>query len=296
VSVKDDIAIPYIVCRNAFQASDEWSSQANRPTAKWPGIAAPDEPSYNKAPYRVQQLQAGDFMRGLRIVLGILLMVIAFGALFLFVLLPTMAPDNPFTLRLLETFVCDSGQKAEVQVRVTHDSDGTGYTPILTCIGREGERIDASGKHFGIGMITFIVPFLIGLFLVIVGAGRNRRSAPQTQWMPGSNPVGFSSGAVSSSSSFSSGGTVFNTSSPKIEVKDGVLNVDGIEIRMDGLKPEHLQFFEGKSPIVMSTSMGMSGAVTLAAKLKEIQEARDSGLITSEEYDKLRQEILDKLA
>jgi hypothetical protein len=117
--------------------------------------------------------------------------------------------------------------------------------------------------------------------------------------MPGSNPqqVGFSSRTVSSSGM--SSGTVFNTATaPHIEVKDGVLKVDGIEIRMDGLKPEHLKVFEGMStPIVMSTSSSMSsGAVTLAAKLKEIQEARDSGLITSTEYDKLRQEILDKLA
>src|SRR5258706_6189001 len=141
---------------------------------------------------------------------------------------------------MLEAVVCDPGQKADVQVRVTHDSDGTGYTPILTCIGREGERIDASGKHFGIGVITFIVPFLLGLFMTIIGAGRMKRSAPQTIWMPGSNPqqVGFSSRTVSSSGM--SRGTVFN-SSPKIEVKDGVLNVDGIEIRMDGLKPEHLK-------------------------------------------------------
>jgi hypothetical protein len=231
-----------------------------------------------------------------RVVLGILLMLIAFAALFLIVLLPTMSPENPFVLNMLEAVVCDPGQKAEVEVQVTHDSDGTGYTPILTCIGREGERIDASGKHFGIGVVTFIVPFLLGLFLTIAGAGRRSRITPQTVWMPGSNPqqVGFTSGAVSSSSM--SSGTVFN-SSPKIEVKDGVLNVDGIEIRMDGLKPEHLKVFEGLSPVVMTGSMSASGgAVTLAAKLKEIQEARDSGLITNAEYDKLRQEILDKLA
>ncbi|MEO8613490.1 MAG: SHOCT domain-containing protein [Chloroflexota bacterium] len=237
-------------------------------------------------------------MRAFRIVLGILLMFIAFAALFLIVLLPTMQPESPFVLNMLASIACDPGQKAEVEVRVSHDNEGNGYTPILTCIGREGERIDASDKHLSISVITFIVPFLLGLFLVIIGAGRNRRKTPKTVWMPGSNPqqVGFSGGAASSSSTFSSGGTVFNTSSPKIEVKDGVLNVDGIEIRMDGLKPEHLKMFEGMStPIVMSSSMSTSGAATLAAKLKEIQEARDSGLITNAEYDKLRQEILDKL-
>jgi hypothetical protein len=233
-----------------------------------------------------------------RVVLGILLMLIAFAALFLLVIFPTMQPENPFVLNLLEAVVCDSGQRAEVEVQVTHDSDGTGYTPILTCIGREGERIDASGKHFGIGVIAFLVPFLIGLFMTIAGAGRaarGSRSTPQTIWKEGSVPqVGFTSGALSSSSAGS--GTVFNPS-PHVEVKDGVLNVDGIEIRMDGLKPEHLKVFEGLSPIVMSSSTSASsGAVTLAAKLKEIQEARDSGLITSAEYDKLRQEILDKLA
>ncbi|MBZ0288857.1 MAG: SHOCT domain-containing protein [Anaerolineae bacterium] len=231
------------------------------------------------------------------LVLGILLMLIAFAALFLIVLLPTIQPDNAFALNLLQSLACDPGQKAEVEVIVTRDSDGTGYTPYLTCIGREGERIDASGKHFAIGMISFLIPFLIGLFMTIAGAQRRSRPSPQTIWKEGSIPQeGFTTGVVSSSSSSISSGKTFNPS-PKVEVKDGALNVDGIEIRMDGLKPEHLQVFQGQSPVIMSSGMtSASGAVTLAAKLKEIQEARDAGLISSEEYDRLRQEILDKLA
>jgi hypothetical protein len=226
------------------------------------------------------------------LVLGILLMLVAFAALFVIVLLPTIDPGNAFALDLLQNIACDPGQKAEVEVVVTRDSDGTGYTPYLTCIGREGERIDASGKHFGVGIISFTVPFLIGLFMTIAGAKSRSQPSPQTMWKEGSIPhEGFTTGVVSSSSSFSSG-TSFNPS-PKVEVKDGVLNVDGLEIRMDGLKPEHLHVFQGQSPLIMS---GGSGASTLAAKLKEIQEARDAGLISSEEYDRLRAEILDKLA
>lgn len=36
------------------------------------------------------------------------------------------------------------------------------------------------------------------------------------------------------------------------------------------------------------------GGKSLTDKLKQIQDARDAGLITSEEYDRLRQEILDE--
>lgn len=186
-------------------------------------------------------------MRGLAILVGILLMVVAFAALFLIILLPTMSPENPLGLSILETLVCDPGHKAEVRVVVTHDSDGTGYTPQLTCIGREGERTDASAKHLIVGLGTFLVPFLIGLFMVIAGAQRAARNAqrPQTQWKEGSVPeTGFGSGFATARA---------------------------------------------------NRDTNSNASATLKAKLKELEDARASGLITREEFEKLRQEILDKL-
>lgn len=52
-----------------------------------------------------------------------------------------------------------------------------------------------------------------------------------------------------------------------------------------------LSSFMSPSQPVPSSSGGIK---SLTDKLKQIQDARDAGLITSEEYDRLRQEILDE--
>lgn len=41
-------------------------------------------------------------------------------------------------------------------------------------------------------------------------------------------------------------------------------------------------------------AMRSAGSKSLTEKLQQVQDARDKGLISSEEYDRLRQEILDK--
>lgn len=234
---------------------------------------------------------------GLRILLGIILIVAAIGLLLVLVVLPVLpgTNENPAVLSFFASILCEPGERAEIEVVVTEDYEGTGYTPYTTCIGREGERTDASGKHLIIAIATFTVPFLIGLFIIIFSARQVRREVVDT-WQTGQDVArvmkdGFSS-SNTSASSFSTGG-FFGT--PKIELKDGVLKVDGVEIPMQGLSADQLKAFQTTSPVMMGGTMQTS-AGNLAAKLKEIQEARDAGLITSEEYESLRQEILDSLA
>lgn len=231
-----------------------------------------------------------------RILLGIILIVAAIGLLLILVVLPVLpgSNDNPGVLNFFASILCEAGERAEIEVVVTTDNDGTGYTPYTTCIGREGERTDASGKHLLIAVAAFTVPFLIGLFMIIFNARQARREVIDT-WQTGQEMIrviqdGVKTGSASASSFSTSG--FFGT--PQIEFKDGVLKVDGVEIPMQGITPDQLKVFQTTSPVMMGGTMQTS-AGNLAAKLKEIQEARDAGLITSEEYERLRQEILDKL-
>jgi hypothetical protein len=236
----------------------------------------------------------------LGITLSILLMVVAIVAMIVLIVLPLAMQDDPAVLNMMAAIACEPGQRAEIDVIVTEDYEGTGYTPQLWCIGREGERVDASGKHLLIAMVVFGVPLLLGIFTIIITASRAQKRGfrtipPQTEWKQGSKPEyqeGFTTGRVSSSSSFSSGPVVSTGSFA--EVKDGVLNIAGMKIPLDGLKPDQIQFVTGMITGDMSGADG-SNATTLAAKLKEIQDARDAGLITAAEFDRLRQEILDKL-
>ena len=231
-----------------------------------------------------------------RIFLGIILIGIAVVALLILAVLPVLpgTNDNPAVLNFFAGILCEPGERAEIEVRVTTDREGTGYTPYTTCIGREGERTDASGKHLVIVLAAFTIPFLIGLFMIIFNANRARREITDT-WQSGQDVVkvmqeGFKA-ANASAASFSTSGFF---GSPQIELKDGVLKVDGVEIPMQGLSADQLKAFQTTSPVMMGGTMQTS-AGNLAAKLKELQEARDAGLITSEEFDRLRQEILDNL-
>lgn len=229
-----------------------------------------------------------------RILLGVLLIVAAIGLLLVLVVLPILpgSNDNPAVLSLFASILCEPGERAEIEVVVTRDSDGTGYTPYTTCVGREGERTDASGKHLLIALLAFIVPFMIGLLMLIVNANALNQQA-RDSWDTGKEVIrvtrdGFSS-AGASGSSFSASGF---GGSPRIEITDGVLKVDGVNV-LDGLTADQRKLLQNMSPLVMHNMQ--SGDNTLVSKLKEIQEARDASLISADEYDRLRQEILDKL-
>ncbi len=67
---------------------------------------------------------------------------------------------------------------------------------------------------------------------------------------------------------------------------DGTLKVNGFEIKLDGLTPEKVQAL--KSQMQASTGGG-----DLTTRLRQLQEAKDNGLISYDEYDRLRQKILD---
>jgi hypothetical protein len=181
----------------------------------------------------------------LRIVLGIALILVAIVTMLILVVLPVLPgqSDNPAVLNFMASILCQSGERTEIEVVVTHDSDGTGYTPYTTCIGRENERTDASGKHLLITLVAFTVPFLVGLLLLIVNFGRAKRDVQD----------------------------VLQTGQELIQIGR-----------------------EGFS-LASVASVNVGGTGGFADKLKELEEAHSAGLITSDEYDRLRKEILDKM-
>jgi|GEM_PF-3330313 len=229
----------------------------------------------------------------MRKLFGVLLILVAIAALLVLVVVPMLpgSNDNPAVPNFMGSILCEAGERAEIEVVFTTDNDGTGYTPYTTCIGREGQRTDASGKHLGIAVIAFVVPFLIGLFTLIFSPRRLRREVTDA-WDIGGEVV-QTARSVFGEVKTVSGGFTSGFGSPQVEVKDGLLNVDGVEIRMDGIRPDQVKLFQGVSAGMMGGSA--SSASSLAERLKEIQEALNAGLISQAEYDRLRQEILDKL-
>ncbi len=51
----------------------------------------------------------------------------------------------------------------------------------------------------------------------------------------------------------------------------------------------------GGQPVRISSSAPTSGGLSLTDRLKQLQEARDAGLLSAQEYERLRQEILNEM-
>ena len=211
----------------------------------------------------------------MRILVGILLMVVAFVALFGIIVIPVLPPtqDNATVNNYLTPLLCQPGEHLIREQYVTHDSDGTGYSMTPYCVNSERQREDVTGRWVLIGGGGFIVPFLLGLLITIVSAARRQQNA-LFQSVP--NSYGGTDFAV-----FSSGN---NTKT--IGFGDGAIKVNGFEIKMDGLTQDKINALKSQ----MQANMGGGDLTT---KLKQLQEAKDNGLISSDEYDRLRQKILD---
>jgi len=68
----------------------------------------------------------------------------------------------------------------------------------------------------------------------------------------------------------------------------------GIEMKVPGLTADRVQALQNQMQ-AHNVFGAMSGGdeLSLADKLKQLQEARDAGLLSADEYDRLRQQILD---
>jgi hypothetical protein len=192
---------------------------------------------------------------------GIFLIIFAVVALLVLVVVPLLPgmSDNPVVLNIAASILCQPNETAEIEVVVTTDSDGTGYTPHVTCIGREGERTEQTGKLFLIVGVIFTVPLLLGILVLnLRGMRREVREV-----------VGVGQDMMSVLRQASKGNPAAGSPS----------SIDA------GLSSD---FWQG--------AREQSNTGNLVAKLKELEAARDSGLITQAEYDQLRKEVLDKLA
>lgn len=215
----------------------------------------------------------------MRIFLGVLLIIAGCLALVAVIVVPVLPPlaDNATIDTALAALLCKPNERLERELYQTRDVDGTGYSMTPYCVNSERQRENVTGKWALIGGGAFVVPFMIGLLLVIIGANTAvRQRAASVQGM--SNAFGGADYTFVSTS---------GTPASGVEFKDGVLKVGGMQIKMDNLNPDQIKSQMG----VFSTG----GSGDLTDKLRQLQEAKDNGLISSSEYDRLREKILNDL-
>jgi hypothetical protein len=217
----------------------------------------------------------------MRVLVGILLMFVGFIALFAVIVIPVLpsTEDSVTVNNYLTPLLCNPGEKLIREQYQTRDSDGTGYSMTPYCVNSERHREDVTGKWVLIGAGGFLAPFLIGLLVTIVSASAaaRRRTGQLLNAYP--NSYGGTDFAIFNAS---------GSNTKNIGFSDGTLKVNGFEIKLDGLTQE-------KIDAMKSQMQATAGGGDLTAKLHQLQEAKDKGLISSDEYDRLRQRILDDM-
>ncbi len=253
-----------------------------------------------------------------RLIVGIVLMVLAFVELFLFI----GGPENKLVADVMTSVICQRGERfTQVLGGYVYGSEGGGQSFTFYCNDEAGNQRDVTGEGVLIGILGYVAPFILGLLLVIlgpIGMARGRRNAATV-----GSGVGFTTGKASSSTtdpfgnpinvgdfqSFSSGqqvssATVFTVDGKQVNMGD--LPPEMVErmqqavkqVNMGNLSPEMAQRIQdalGRLGTMMENGNFVMQGGDLTHKLEQLKEARDKNLITEEEYQRLRKAILDHL-
>ncbi len=122
------------------------------------------------------------------LVIGILLMLVAGAVLNVFIVMPATVHsiDQAPTLKnVLQPILCQPDEALTSTQIISRDFEGTGYTANFACVNRQGQKRDVNAKVWLYGIAGSLVPFLIGLALVVIAANSLKSSAKKSASMQG---------------------------------------------------------------------------------------------------------------
>ncbi|MFN8451786.1 MAG: hypothetical protein U0521_25145 [Anaerolineae bacterium] len=170
-------------------------------------------------------------------------MVAAIAALAVLVVIPVIpqTAENRSVDDYLTALLCEPGGRVVRDQYSYTDFDGTGFSMTVYCETGKNIREDVTTKWTLVGIAAFLVPFLLGLLLFIVGITRRAMKA-------------VNSGGMVRVGGFSGNPNVVVTpygssTSPieGIEFNDGVLRVGGVQVTTDGFGAEAGRHFRAAS-------------------------------------------------
>jgi hypothetical protein len=222
-------------------------------------------------------------MRSLLVIVGTILIIAGSAAMIFLIIVPAVLPsfnDAPIMRSAFQTMFCKPGETLTDSHATYRPEPGkTVSTVSLGCINNENQVTEITEKLIVFGTVGFIVPFLVGLFMVITGTSMKKPVFTQTFVQSGfsqtdvSQPHGFSLNAMGIDINMDENGEVV------VKTPDGRV-LKGHQMQMNTL----------------NTLGSLSGVpVHLTDRLQELKSALDSGLITQTEYDSKRQEILREM-
>lgn len=222
----------------------------------------------------------------MRILLGILLIIGAV-AFLMFVISPALI-ESDFVLNVLEPIYCERGDQLSAEQTVSRASrGGTAYSAIMTCMRRNETTYDVTGKSFVISAVGFTVPLLLGVTLIVLGGrsvtrtrngyialGGDQTMTDMNQWistLPGGVQDTLRANGVTITTTNWSGGLS--------DDMQEMLRAHGINLSGTASGTPYEFSFDDDSP-------------DLATKLKQLQTAYDQHLITRDEFERKRADVL----
>lgn len=233
---------------------------------------------------------------------SILLLLIAFAALG-FTLAPVVSPNDASLLNLMEPLLCDSGdniiQEVSPTARRVDSTSNTFYVDMsLVCKRADGTTYDVTDKAFGIGMMTFLIFLVFGVLFLIIGiiraaSGGGKPQPASVGWTPpyySPTPTPTPSGGaypqvtVTPQPGYgSSYPTTVGYSAPTMSTGEAPpsdkFNFDTAQTMQNIPKPS-------------TATTSTQGGGELTTRLKQLREAYDAGLISNEEYERTKSDLL----
>ncbi len=215
----------------------------------------------------------------IRLFVGIALMVLAFIFLFGFIVFPVIPQlaDAPVFDRFLGAILCPPDQTLVRDQYSQIFGSEQQFSMNVACQDSNEKLTDVTGKWEQIGLVGYVVPFLIGLLLTITSAGGLAKRKLMSIVTPytGGDLSEIMSQVKASARSDDSVGVALNQLTSQLASE---------------LTPEKIAALQQRVRVIQNSKPDFTD------KLKQIQEAHTSGLISDEEYERLRQKILDDLA
>jgi flagellar basal body-associated protein FliL len=217
------------------------------------------------------------------IALGVLVILFAVGLMFYFLVFPSVIDldDAPWLRAGIEPLVCTEGESLEIERTVTSPRAGeTSYSAEYFCDSSETARRDVTEDVLIIGIVGFIVLLSVGILLTIIGsmmaAARTVRSAQQAL-------AGVSFSAVPGQAGF----TV--NVSPGTSVRK--VTTDATSTNQQELLDMLKNFGDGGAEVLGIDDRGADAT----GRLKDLEAAYQAGLITKDEYEAKRKEIIRRI-
>ena len=184
--------------------------------------------------------------------------------------------------QVMNSLYCQTGETITQQ---STRSYGNTYNITYACVNAQEIRRDVTGEVVMSMIGVFVTLLFLGITFIISGARGMVRSRIQRSI---GGAIGFGQPYTNTRTVITLDGKTVQGGSLSPQTQQQIQNaLDMVGIKMDEM---------GHSNVIGGANLTGNTPNDLTSRLKQLQEARDAGLISETEYNRLRQEILDSLA